>query len=128
MGEILVERGFITSTQLSEALLDQQESGRLLGEICVERFGLDRFALAGALSEHWEEVQHGRIASTRAGVVRAKRTSVDTQDLRILLVEAEAARAALAARTEELEQRLAALEMLVAGVSDALLEPRVAQR
>ena len=124
MGEILVERRFITPDQLAEALLDQEESGRLLGEICVERFGLDRFALAGALSEHWEETQRGRVASRRGGAVRTPRAPADTQDLRILLDEAEAARAALAAKTEELEERLAVLEALVAGVSDALLAPR----
>src|SRR4029077_19983411 len=45
-------------------------------------------------------------------------------DLRVLLDEAEAARAELTVRTEELSKRLATLETLVIGVSAALEELR----
>jgi hypothetical protein len=51
MGQILVERRFITAEQLAEALRNQEQTGRLLGEICVEKWGLDRFALADALGK-----------------------------------------------------------------------------
>jgi hypothetical protein len=54
--------------------------------------------------------------------------SVDGQlaeaDLRVLLDEAEAARAELTIRTEELSKRLATLETLVVGVTEALDEIR----
>jgi hypothetical protein len=43
-------------------------------------------------------------------------------ELRALLSEAEAARAELASKTDELSRRLAALETLVVGVTDALAE------
>ena len=45
--------------QLAEALRSQEQTGRLLGEICVEKWGLDRFALADALGEQWVEIEHG---------------------------------------------------------------------
>src|SRR5262245_17943618 len=48
----------------------------------------------------------------------------DEDELRILLEEAEAARAELVTKTDELGRRLAALETLVVGVSDALAELR----
>ena len=47
-------------------------------------------------------------------------------DLRVLLDEAEAARTELTLRTEELGRRLATLETLVVGVTEALEELRSA--
>src|SRR3972149_11922733 len=57
IGAILVERGQITADELALALKEQEATGRPLGEICVERFGLDRLSLADALAEQWEEMQ-----------------------------------------------------------------------
>jgi hypothetical protein len=122
MGEILVERGFINADQLAAALVTQAETGRRLGEICVEKHGLDRLALADALSEQWEAMQSGR-PTEQGGSSRAVASAV-TQELRVLLDEAEAARAKLAAKTDELEQRLILLETIMTGVSEALFEPR----
>jgi len=118
MGEILVVKGFITAEQLEEALVSQEETGRLLGEVCVEKFGLDRFAIADALSEQWEEPEHpraplgdGRGASSRSSAI----VDGELQELRVLLAEAEADRARLAWRVDALERRLAALESLMPG-------------
>jgi len=113
MGEILVVKGFITAEQLEEALASQEKTGRLLGEICVEKFGLDRFAIADALSEQWGEhppAQGGGPAMTQPRVADG-----EVQELRILLAEAEAGQARLAWRTDALERRLAAVEALVSG-------------
>jgi hypothetical protein len=132
IGTILVEKQLITQGQLDLGLGEQQQTGRPLGEICVERFGLDRLSLADALAEQWEEMQHLNAAD---GVVEAEPESpvedevlVDhassEDDLRALLSEAEAARAELASKTDELSRRLAALETLVVGVTDALAELR----
>ena len=126
MGEILVERGFITEEQLAAALVSQAETGRRLGEICVEKHGLDRLALADALSEQWEEMQHGRRGpSPLRGAPVGPPPPAEPEELRVLLDEAEAARAKLAAKTDELERRLALLETIMTGVSNALFEPRV---
>ena len=37
LGQILLKQKFITSEQLNEVLSKQQESGRKLGEILIER-------------------------------------------------------------------------------------------
>jgi hypothetical protein len=54
LGELLVERGFLTKGQLEAALAEQRRTGRLVGEILVESGQLSAFSLARALSE-----QHG---------------------------------------------------------------------
>jgi hypothetical protein len=134
IGRILVDRQLITADQLADALLEQENMGRLLGEICVEQYKLDRLHLAEALSEQWEEMQRAGVEAARAGVADELEASVDASEapegqaeadeLRALLEEAEAARAELASKTDELGRRLAELEALVIGVSDALAELR----
>jgi hypothetical protein len=54
LGALLVDKGFVSGTELDEALRDQQQNGRRLGEILVERGYLSGTALALALAE-----QHG---------------------------------------------------------------------
>jgi hypothetical protein len=129
IGTILVEKQLISQDQLDFGLQEQQETGRPLGEICVERFGLDRLSLADALAEQWEEMQRFNAEEEPDVVLElpAEDTVVDAapsseDDLRALLSEAEAARAELATKTDELSRRLAALETLVVGVTDALAE------
>ena len=120
MGQILVDRGFITPEQLAEALRSQEQTGRLLGEICVEKWGLDRFALADAFGEQWDAIDQG-LRSTGGrwpGSRHLDALRPDTQDVRALLAEAESAHARLHLRTDDLERRLAALEALVAGIGD----------
>lgn len=131
IGTILVEKGLITDGQLESALVEQRQTARPLGEICVERFGLDRLSLADALAEQWGEIQRHQGetgAPTRNGTqpvsptIVAPDAAVAETELRSLLDEAEAARLELTAKTEELTRRLAALEVLVVGVTDALKE------
>jgi hypothetical protein len=129
IGVILVERGLIDEAQLQAALAEQAACGRPLGEICVERFGLDRLHLADALARQWDEIRSVPQARPDvAPVVGARRMTVTTQagepELRMLLAEAQAARAELEQKTDELSKRLAALEELVADVSVALSEIR----
>jgi hypothetical protein len=54
LGELLVERGHLSSQQLERGLAEQRRSGRLLGVILVESGYLTGAALARALAE-----QHG---------------------------------------------------------------------
>ncbi|HEY7397664.1 MAG TPA: hypothetical protein VH538_05145, partial [Gaiellaceae bacterium] len=51
IGEIFVERGFITSGQLEDALEEQKLSGRKLGEILVSQGRLSRLRLWDALED-----------------------------------------------------------------------------
>jgi hypothetical protein len=134
IGTILVDRELITGRQLEFALTEQQETGRPLGEICVERFGLDRLSLADALAEQWDEIQQATRATEAAAgdptdaeaeeELEAAGEATTEDELRVLLAEAQAARLELTVKTDELGKRLAALETLVVGVSDALSELR----
>lgn len=54
LGKVLVERGFLTETQLADALAEQQAANGRLGEILVSRGLLSGLELAQALAE-----QHG---------------------------------------------------------------------
>ncbi len=136
IGTILVDRQLITADQLAQALVEQKNTGRPLGEICVDRYGLDRLALADGLSEQWEEMQRAGADPVREGaageaavpvaVAAASVGHAEADELRVLLEEAEAARVELASKTDELGRRLAVLETLVVGVTDALAELRPA--
>src|SRR5262249_18363247 len=132
IGTILAEWRLISEEQLSRALTEQEETGRLLGEILVTRYGVSRVDLADALAEQWQEANRAAAAAierTAANVQPDPETDsgdgqLDEGDLRVLLDEAQAARAELTVRTEELSRRLATLETLVIGVSEALEEMR----
>ena len=133
IGTILVEWRLITEDQLTHALTEQEETGRLLGEILVTSYGVSRVDLADALAEQWQEANRAATAAIERNatldVTPAETGDVDESqlaesDLRVLLDEAEAARAELTVRTEELSKRLATLETLVIGVSAALEELR----
>ena len=54
LGTLLVERGLLTEGEVDEALAEQRESGRLLGQILVDGCYLSGFSLTRALVE-----QHG---------------------------------------------------------------------
>jgi hypothetical protein len=134
IGTILVEKRLISERQLELGLVEQRETGRPLGEICVDRFGLDRLSLADALAEQWEEMQGVQSALDVSAGGSDDPAATETagqeaeDELRALLDEAQAARVELAVKTEELGRRLAALEVLVVGVTDALTELRDAHR
>jgi hypothetical protein len=132
IGTILVEMGAITQDQLEHALREQSQTGRLLGEILVSSYGVSRVDLADALAAQWEEAK--TVGPDQAASSDGDGAPIDDghgeqlaeSDLHVLLEEAEAARAELTARTDELGRRLASLEALVVGVSDALDELRAA--
>jgi hypothetical protein len=131
IGEILVGKALITAEQLAVGLDEQQRTGRPLGEICVDRFKLDRLSLADALAEQWEEMQRSAVPLASLGLPAGEEPAEDGEheatsedDLRALLEEAQAARTELTIKTDELSTRLAALETLVVGVRDALVELR----
>ena len=53
LGELLVEKGLVSSEELSHALEEQEQSGRLLGAILVEQGYVSGPALAVALAEQY---------------------------------------------------------------------------
>ncbi len=135
IGSILVERGLITEDELRLALDEQDRSGRLLGEILVSSFGVTRVDLADALAEQWQEANRASgggspadVAPTNGDGPHEGSEQISEDDLRVLLDEAEAARAELEVRTEELSRRLATLEGVVSEVTQALDELRAVTR
>lgn len=129
IGTILVEMGLLAQSSLDSALDEQRRTGRLLGELLVAHHGVSRVDLADALAAQWAEAQsHAASTTTSGNGVSLDQSAADEGmeegDLRVLLEEAQAARAELTARTDELSRRVASLEALVVGVSDALDELR----
>jgi hypothetical protein len=53
IGALFVERGLVSQSQLVVALELQQETGQQLGQVLVERFGVERSELAKVVAEHW---------------------------------------------------------------------------
>jgi hypothetical protein len=53
IGALFVGRGLVSESQLHVALELQQETGQQLGQILVERFGVQRGDLAKVVAEHW---------------------------------------------------------------------------
>jgi predicted transcriptional regulator len=56
VGELLLEKGWITKKQLREALARQRDSNQLLGKILVEMGAITRSQLIEALEE---QLRHG---------------------------------------------------------------------
>ena len=67
IGALFVERGLVSQSQLVVALELQQETGQQLGQILVERFGVERTELAKVVAEHWARMGEAKEdVSTRA--------------------------------------------------------------
>jgi chromosome segregation ATPase len=116
IGEIFVELGFISGTQLEAALEVQRAKGGRIGEILVAQGSLSRLDLASALAEHWEPQ---RFPLTETRLRRSRVTS--------LVGSSQDGGAALEPRTgslEALHEKLAGLDEL--GVDLAALNRRVA--
>ncbi len=57
LGEIFVERGFVTPEQLDQALQRQRETGERVGEALVAQGAISKFELAGALAEQMSALE-----------------------------------------------------------------------
>lgn len=119
LGDIFVERGLITDEQLQEALVVQQDTGGRLGEILVERGFITRVALAGVISEQWDELrltERGRkTAETRVRSGSASSSVVEAA----LRERLEALTAELAARDQRIAQQDATIAALLARLDSA---------
>lgn len=68
LGELLVENGVLTPTELETALTDQRRTGRLLGETLVESGYISAFSLGRALAgQHGVELRSVGNAEPRTG-------------------------------------------------------------
>ena len=62
LGEIFVERGFVTPEQLEEALQRQRATGERVGEALVAQGSISKFELAGALAEQMSALEEAAAA------------------------------------------------------------------
>lgn len=118
LGDIFVERGLITDEQLQEALAVQQDTGGKLGEILVERGFVTRVALAGVITEQWDELRlttRGRKTAEARGRSAAPSSVVEVA----LRERLEALTAELAARDRRIAQQDATIAALLARLDSA---------
>jgi hypothetical protein len=69
LGQIFVQRGFVTPEQLDQALQRQRETGERVGEALVAQGAISKFELAGALAEQMavlEDPAAGKTAEPQA--------------------------------------------------------------
>lgn len=120
LGDIFVERGLIDRTQLEEALAVQRDSGGKLGEVLVELGFTTRVALAGVITEQWDDLRvtaRGRkTTETQARSSAAAGASVVEVALRERL---EALTAELAARDQRIAQQDSTIAALLAQLGSA---------
>lgn len=115
LGDIFVERGLISDEQLQEALAVQRDTGGKLGEILVELGFITRVALAGVISEQWDELrvtERGR--KTAEAQARAASSGASTVVEAALRERLEALTAELAARDQRIAQQDATIAALLA--------------
>jgi hypothetical protein len=123
IGTIFVERGLISEAQLAQALAQQEATGQKLGEILVASYDVSRLDLASALQEQWATDESARSAASLSGA------SARPSELDAALAQAGDAKALGAAvlrRADKLDERLLAVETLLAGLADAMDELRQA--
>jgi hypothetical protein len=90
LGDLMVSKGFITTDQLSEALVESRECGELVGRVLLRRRWLFEDELARTLAEQWQ-LPYVRLASV----------GVDPQVMRLLPREIGARFAAVPVRFME---------------------------
>jgi hypothetical protein len=120
LGDIIVDRGLVTAEQLDEALKVQRETGGKLGEVLVELGFITRVALAGVITEQWDDLRvtaRGRKnAETSARTAAQAGPSVVETALRDRL---EALTVELAARDQRIAQQDATIAALLAQLKPA---------
>jgi hypothetical protein len=120
LGDIVVERGLVSLEQLEEALRVQRETDGKLGEILVDLGFITRVALAGVITEQWDELrvtERGRkTAETQARVAAVTGSSVVEAALRERL---EALTAELAAKDQRIAQQDATIAALLSRIGPA---------
>ena len=93
LGELLVESGWLTPSELERALAEQRRTGRLVGEILVESGYVSAFTLGRALaSQHGVELQTtGYVEPPVAATARSAEDTEPTawRPLGKLLIERE---------------------------------------
>jgi hypothetical protein len=104
LGDIVVERGLIDQRQLDEALAVQRDGGAKLGEILVDLGFITRLALAGVISEQWDDLR----------MTARERKAPEPQAPPAAVTGATVVEVALRERLESLTAELVARDQLIA--------------
>jgi hypothetical protein len=113
LGDIFVERRLITEEQLEAALAEQRANGGKLGEILVELGMVTRVALAGVITEQWDELRVTASGRKNAETDARQAAAIGSSIVEVALRERlEALTAELAAR----DARIAQLDATVAAL------------
>jgi hypothetical protein len=107
IGEVLVDAGVITRSELDEALEEQRTTGRRLGEILIESGRISWLALAQAIGD---QARPGTGPSTAPGRSFAGDPEVRLEEVESLLRERQRAFIELVGTTELLRRKVAQLE------------------
>lgn len=115
LGDIFVERGMIDQAQLDEALAVQRETGAKLGEVLVDLGFITRVALAGVISEQWDDLRvTARGRKTAETQARRSAAASGPSVVEVALRERlEALTAELAARDQRIAQQDATIAALL---------------
>lgn len=118
LGDIVVERGLITCEQLEQALEHQRETGGKLGEVLVELGLLTRVALAGVISEQWDELRLTERGRKTAEIEARKQITAGSTAVETVLRErVEALTEELAKRDQRIAQQDATIAALLGRLS-----------
>lgn len=120
LGDIFVERGLIDQAQLDEALAVQRETGGKLGEILVELGFITRVALAGVITEQWDDLRVTARGRKTADAAARRSAATGASVVEVALRERlEALTAELAARDQRISQQDATITALLAQLGNA---------
>ena len=120
LGDIFVERGLITEGQLQQALTRQADTSGKLGEVLVELGFITRVALAGVISEQWDELRLSQRGQKTAQMEQRRATESGSSVVESALRERlEHLTSELAVRDQRIAQQDATIAALIAQLGGA---------
>lgn len=115
LGDIFVERRLITEEQLATALAEQRTSGAKLGEVLVDLGMCTRVALAGVITEQWDDLRVTESGRKNAETEARQSAATGSSLLEVVLRERlETLTAELVSRDARIAQQDATIAALLA--------------
>jgi type IV pilus assembly protein PilB len=85
LGDVLVEKGLITQSDLDSALMLQRGTGKRLGEVLVDIGAIDWLELAQAMAAQWEAEPPAPAPAAAPANVPGERLDPTVQELQEML-------------------------------------------
>jgi hypothetical protein len=116
LGDVLVEKGLITQSDLDSALMLQRGTGKRLGEVLVDIGAIDWLELAQAMAAQWEQEPPAPApAPAAAAHVPGERLDPTVQELQEMLRDRQRRVIELSSAVTKLQRKV---EQLQAEVRD----------